>query len=174
MECGAKNQLSDNASVLSENSEEVARVSLVDGCQCEQRQDWDGAIASYQRAVGADPQDSLVRYFAHNNLGYSLLQLGRFDEAEEYCEAAIAINPAQYNAHKNIGLAYEGQGRWLDAALSLAEAARLCPENTRAWIHLQHLLMKQQGLLRQSKDLADLVIHLKGLYRVLDRSSKPH
>lgn len=174
MECGAKRQLSDNVSVLTENSEEVARVSLADGCQCEKRQDWDGAIASYQRAVDADPKDFLVRYFAHNNLGYSLLQLGRFDEAEEYCEAAIAINPAQYNAHKNLGLAYEGQGRWLDAALSLAEAARLCPENTRAWIHLQHLLIKQQGLLKQSRDLADLVIHLEGHYRGLGHSSKPH
>ena len=174
MESVTKNLLPDNASGFTDKSEEVARTSLAEGCQCEKREDWEGAIVSYQRSLGADPKDPLVRYFANNNLGYSLLQLGRYDEAEVYCETAIAINPSQYNAHKNLGLAYEGQGRWLDAALSLAEAARLCPENTRAWTHLQHLLMKQPGLVRQSKDLAEIVMHLEILYQGLGRSCKPH
>jgi tetratricopeptide (TPR) repeat protein len=120
---------------------------------------------SYNHALATDPDDPLVRYFANNNLGYSLLQLGRFDEAEEYCEAAILINPEQYNAHKNLGLAREGQGRWMDAALSLAEAVRLCPQNTRAWLHLQQLLGLKPGLMAESPDLALIVATLEAGYR---------
>jgi len=165
MESVAKNLLPDNTSAFTDNSEEVARVSLAEGCHCERRDDWEGAVLSYQRALEADPKDPLVRYFANNNLGYSLLQLGRFDEAEEYCETAIAINPSQYNAHKNLGLALEGQGRWLDAALCLAEAVRLCPQNTRAWLHLNHLLNAKPDLLVQAPYLAKTVKILEAGYR---------
>lgn len=165
MESVTKNLLPDNASGFTDKSEEVARTSLAEGCQCEKREDWEGAIVSYQRSLGADPKDPLVRYFANNNLGYSLLQLGRYDEAEVYCETAIAINPSQYNAHKNLGLALEGQGRWLDAALCLAEAARLCPQNTRAWLHLNHLLNARPGLLGQAPDLVRTVKALEDSYR---------
>lgn len=165
MECGAKSQWSDNSSVSTGNSEEIARVSLAEGCQFEKCQDWEGAIASYRQALEADPKDPLVRYFANNNLGYSLIQLGRFDEAEEYCETAIDINPEQYNAHKNLGLAREGQGRWLDAALSLAEAARLCPANTRAWLHLQQLLKLRPELLAQAPEMVGDIAALEAIYR---------
>ena len=145
--------------------ESIARAWLVKGCEQEHLLDWEGAIESYSRALAADPADHQTRYFANNNLGYSLLQLGRFDEAEEYCEAAILINPKQYNAHKNLGLAREGQGRWLDAALSLAEAVRLCPQDTRAWLHLQQLLAIKPGLMTQFPDLALTVTSLAVVYR---------
>lgn len=144
--------------------ESYARAWLAKGCEQERNLDWDGAIASYNQALSADSVDPLIRYFANNNLGYSLLQLGRFDEAEEYCEAAIRINPERHNAHKNIGLAREGQGRWLDAALSLTEAVRLYPRDTRAWLHLQKLLTNKPGLLAQSPDLAMAVASLEAGY----------
>jgi tetratricopeptide (TPR) repeat protein len=145
--------------------ESSARGWLARGCEQEHVQDWEGAVASYGNALAEDPQDPVVCYFANNNLGYSLNQLGRFDEAEGYCEAAVAINPVQYNAHKNLGLAREGQGRWLDAAYSLAEAARLCPQNARAWLHLRQLLTFKPGLLAQAPDLAGDVAALETVYR---------
>lgn len=145
-------------------SEEAARFWLSEGCRQERIQDWEGAIESYRRAQEAESSDPLVRYFANNNLGYSLLQMGRYDEAEEYCEAAIEINPAQYNAHKNLGLARAGQGRWLDAALSLVEASRLCPENTRAWLHLQKLLSEKPALIDQSAELENAVAKMTAHY----------
>ena len=153
---------------------ESARYWLVEGCRCEKCEDWDGAIAYYRKALAADPQDPPVRYFAHNNLGYSLLQVGCFDEAETYCAIAIAINPNWHNAHKNLGLALVGQGRWLDAALSLAEAARLYPDDPRAWLHLQQLLAHKHGLFDQSAELARVVSVLDGLYGIAGPASKPH
>jgi tetratricopeptide (TPR) repeat protein len=141
-----------------------AKVMVSEGCGHEKAQDWEAAIGCYRDAVLADAEDPRVRYFAHNNLGYSLIQLHRYDEAEDHCEAAIAINPAQYNAHKNLGLARAGQGRWLDAALSLAEAARLCPDEPRAWLHLQKLLAERPGLLDQSAQLRGAFDELMACY----------
>lgn len=170
----AGNQKLAEGNAFPRSAEESARYWLAEGCRCERCEDWDGAIAAYRQALAADPQDPPVRYFTHNNLGYSLLQVGCFDEAEGFCEIAISINPEQYNAHKNLGLARAGQGRWLDAAFSLAEAARLCPENTRAWLHLQQILSSRPSLLEQSAELARLVCNLKASYMKAGQPIKPH
>lgn len=163
---------SEKGSIEERNPDAQARACVTRGCEHERAQNWEAAIQSYHRAIEADPQDLLVRYFANNNLGYSLNQVGRFDEAEEYCEVAIEINPSQYNAHKNLGLARKGQGRWLDAALSFAEAARLCPGDYRAWLHLQKLLADRPSLLGQSEALAQAFNHLASLYRDAGAGSK--
>jgi tetratricopeptide (TPR) repeat protein len=141
-----------------------AKDMVAQGCGHEQALDWQAAIGCYREAVLADAQDPRVRYFAHNNLGYSLIQLHCFDEAAEHCEAAIDINPEQYNAHKNLGLAHEGRGRWLEAALSLVQAAWLCPQNTRAWLHLQKLLEHKPELPGQSPELALAVAEVQAIY----------
>ncbi len=153
----------ESGAVTSPDPDHRAKAMVSEGCGHEQAQDWEAAIGCYQEAVLADPQDLRVRYFAHNNLGYSLIQVHRFDEAEEHCEAAIAINPAQYNAHKNLGLAREGQGRWLEAAFSLVEAAELCPQNSRAWLHLQKLLEHKPDLPGQFPDLALAVARVQAI-----------
>jgi len=142
--------------------DEAAGRLVADGCAHEGNQDWTAAVAAYQGAVDLQPQHPEVRYFAHNNLGYSLLQLGRFDEAATHCEAAIFVNPDRHNAHKNLGLARQGQGRWLEAAHSLIEAARRCPQDRRAWLHLQKLLKNQPGLPNQSESLAAAIAEMQG------------
>jgi tetratricopeptide (TPR) repeat protein len=141
-----------------------ARRLVAEGCGHEGNQDWEAAIAAYQAAVDLEPQDPVVRYFACNNLGFSLIQLGRFDEAEEHCEAAIFTDPDRHNAHKNLGLARQGQGRWLDAALSLAEAARLQPQDTRAWLHLQKLFAARPDLVGQSPALGQAIAGVRAHY----------
>jgi tetratricopeptide (TPR) repeat protein len=133
--------------------DEAARAHLTLGCVHEHELDWEAAIASYRQVLANDPQDLTVKYFGNNNFGYSLIQLGQFDEAEDYCLAAIEVDVHRHNAHKNLGLVYQGQGRWLDAALSFLTAYELNPRDPRAWHHLQQLLVAKQELLRQSDAL---------------------
>jgi Flp pilus assembly protein TadD len=147
------------------SSDDAARAHLTLGCVHEHEADWEAATASYRKVLACDPQDPIVKYFGNNNLGYSLIQLGRFDEAEDSCLAAIDVDAHRYNAHKNLGLARAGQGRWLDAALSLAEAARLCPEEPRAWLHLQRLLAERPALLDQSTQLRGAFDELMACYQ---------
>ena len=115
-------------------------------------------------ALAAEPQDRKVRYFSNNNLGYSLVQLGRFDEAEEYCEAAIGIDKDRHNAHKNLGLVYQGQGRWLDAAFCFVCATWLAPGDQRALMHLRQLLKMRPQLTAQSGDLEKEIERLGHLF----------
>ena len=148
--------------VISANA--AAQRCISEGCCREQRQDWLGAIEQYRRALALDAADPRVRYFGHNNLAYSLLQLGRFAEAEPHCVSAIEINGDQYNAHKNLGLALQGLGRMKDAAICLLNAARLAPGNTRAWLHLQKLLQEHPTLPEQFRDVAAGVAEVRAYY----------
>jgi tetratricopeptide (TPR) repeat protein len=142
------------------DADDLARAHLVLGALAEHQHDWDGAIAHYRMVLGEMPQDPDLRYYGHNNLGFSLIQLGRFDEAEPCCLAAIEVEPRRHNAYKNLGLAYIGQGRWLDGALVLLEASQRNPADPRAWRHLEKLLAAKHGLLEQSEDLRRAVAEM--------------
>ncbi|MDP2825118.1 MAG: hypothetical protein Q8O52_20850 [Sulfuritalea sp.] len=52
-----------------------------------------------------------------------------------------------------MGLAFQGQGLWTDAAWCLLEATSLCPTNARAWQLLEHPLAARPGLLDQDDEL---------------------
>jgi len=146
-----------------EKPDDRARAYLTLGCICEHESNWEAAITNYSRALAANPQDISLRYFCNNNLGYSLIQLGRFDEAEKYCETAIEVDDEKHNAHKNLGLARQGQGRWIDAAFCFARASRLSPSDPRSWWHLEGLLKTQPQLLSQSAELRRKVEWLRDM-----------
>jgi tetratricopeptide (TPR) repeat protein len=133
--------------------DDQARAYVILGVLSEHEQDWQAAVANYRSALAAVPHHPHTLYFSNNNLGYSLIQLCRFDEAEDYCVAAIEVDEHRHNAHKNLGLVYQGQGRCLDAAFCFAAAYRRNPRDPRAWRHLEQLLQTRPNLLRQHESL---------------------
>src|SRR5579871_4639656 len=70
------------------------------GQMMETAQDFAAAVRYYKEAFALEPSNTDVWYLIHNNLGYSLNQLGKFSEGETYCRKAIEINPARPNAFK--------------------------------------------------------------------------
>ena len=147
------------------NIEDVARAHWLLGCEAERRCDWEDAVEHYLRVVALAPADRMVCYWGHNNLAYSLLLLGRFAEAELHCQAAIKIDQRRHNAHKNLGLAYEGLGRPVDAAASFLDATFRCSSDERAWLHLQKLLTKYPDLLAEEHELAESMEVLRQWYQ---------
>ncbi|SDD81075.1 tetratricopeptide repeat protein [Rhodospira trueperi] len=145
------------------SANERALAFLLLGLMGERRHDWTDAIHQYCRVLAEEPTDPEVAYFANNNLGYSLVQLSRFDEAEPYCLTAIGIDPTRHNAHKNLGLVRQGQERPGEAAACFMEASRLRPSDRRSWHLLQALLGRVPGLL-------DRDAHLKRRFLVLASS----
>jgi Flp pilus assembly protein TadD len=117
-----------------------AEITLAMGQLMEGLGDFKAASATYSRGVTLEPIDPLVCYFLHNNLGYSLNQMGDHIAAERWCRAAIQIDPQRFNAHKNLGVACQAQGSYVEAARSFIRAAHCEASDPRAAIHLRALL----------------------------------
>ena len=93
-----------------------------------------------------EPCGQFTWYFIHNNLGYSLNQLGRFVEGEQVCRHAIDISTQPPNAHKNLGLALAGQGCQREAAGSFIAATQADASDPRSLRHLEALLAEDREL----------------------------
>jgi tetratricopeptide (TPR) repeat protein len=73
---------------------------------------------------------------AHNNLGNTLKELGRLDEAEASYTQAIALKPEYPEAHHNLGNTLKGLGRLDEAEASYTQAIVLKPDYAEAHRHL--------------------------------------
>jgi tetratricopeptide (TPR) repeat protein len=136
----------EKISNLEQDPDARAHCFLTMGQLFEGKRDFQGAVDAYSRAFALPVRKNDTWYFLNNNLGYSLNQIGDHDEAEPRCRAAIAINPDRHNAHKNLGISLQGQGRYLEAAQSLLRAARVARGDTRALDHLENLLSQHEEI----------------------------
>lgn len=141
--------------------DEIAKHYLVEGVENERNEEWQEAVQCYLSVLSSSTQQAMYLYFGNNNLAYSLVQLGQFDQAESFCHAAIAINEQQQNAHKNLGLAYMGQDLWLKAALCFAKAYKLAPQDVRSWHLLSSVISQRPELIAQSEELREAMIELE-------------
>lgn len=101
------------------------QIILALGQTGEKARDFEMAVGFYQHALAMEPTDPFTDYFIYSNLGYSLVQLSRFAEAEERCRQAIGIDPNRSNGHKNLGQALQGQGRLSEAADAFIKATQV-------------------------------------------------
>ena len=132
-----------------------AEVTLGMGQLMERLHDFPGAVEAYTRGVSLEPVGNRTWYFLHNNLGYSLNQLGRHSEGEPWCRRAIEIGPERYNAHKNLGVALEGLGRYGEAARCYVAAVRAEAADPRALAHLESLVAAHPAVLDEVDDLEE-------------------
>ncbi|MBW6521840.1 MAG: tetratricopeptide repeat protein [Desulfoarculaceae bacterium] len=123
--------------------------------------DYLGALRSYEEAFTLDSGRNDTSYFLHNNRGFCLNQLGRYDEAETYCRKAIEINGDRYNAYKNLGVALQGQGRYAEAAECFLRAAFIFPPDYRSIEHLEELFANHRE--EVEREIPDIVEHLEAV-----------
>jgi len=82
-----------------------------------------GAIGDYEAALESYPDSDIVL----NNLGYSQIELGRFDLALDYLRRAVAANADNAQAHLNLGIVYYAIQRFDESIAEFTEAGRLDP-----------------------------------------------
>jgi tetratricopeptide (TPR) repeat protein len=87
--------------------------------------DLDGALAGYEAALAANPDDAETR----NNLAQLLVRLGRADEALPHFEQVIAAHPDRWAYRFNRGRAYAALNRWADAVVDYQTAAATFPDD---------------------------------------------
>lgn len=119
--------------------EKKAACFLTLGQLMEQLRDFPSAIAFYSQAFSLEPACTATWYLINNNLGFCLNTLGRYEDAESYCRAAIRIDPDRHNAYKNLGICLEGKSDYRRAAEAYLAAVQANAANGRALRHLESL-----------------------------------
>jgi tetratricopeptide (TPR) repeat protein len=113
-------------------------------------QNMDGAIAHFTAAIELQPASKKIEYILHNNLGYCLNMIGRYDEGELHCRKALDLNWTRPSAYRNLGISFHGQGKLASAAWALQEAIKMDGSDDRARMLLKKLLSDHPSLILQS------------------------
>jgi tetratricopeptide (TPR) repeat protein len=92
-------------------------------------------LARIDRAIAVDPNNPAYQ----SNRGGLLNRLGRHAEAEAACRRSVSLHPTSA-AYNNLGLALQGQSRWVDAVAAHREATALDRRNALAWNGLGNAL----------------------------------
>ena len=106
------------------------------------KQDLDGAIAHYRKAVQLDPNNVP----AHTSLGKALADNKDLDGAILHYEKAVALAPDSTEAHNDLGAALVLKGKLDEAVLEFREAIRLKKDNDVAYNNLGAALDRKGDL----------------------------
>jgi len=101
--------------------QEQARSYRSEGLELQERQDFNGASADYQKAILLDP--NYVE--AYNDLGIIYEAKGWIEEARKMYLKAIEIAPNYPNSYSNLALLYESQKDYTNAILCWVKRAML-------------------------------------------------
>jgi tetratricopeptide (TPR) repeat protein len=137
------------------NPEDKANCVFTIGQAMEQVGDYQAACRYYKEAETLEPANTFTSYFINNNLGFCLNTLGRFTEGETYCRRALAIDPKRSNAHKNLGIAFSGQGQYHEAARCFITATQVNAADPRAFHLLDQLLKEHPEMTFEFQDDMD-------------------
>jgi tetratricopeptide (TPR) repeat protein len=100
---------------------------------------WTDEITLYRDCVEKSP----AKARPYNNLGAALIHQGRLQEAIEYLQAALKIEPDYADAHYNLGSAFARLGDLEKGIYHFNETLRLDPKNLKALNNLGVALVLQ-------------------------------
>lgn len=134
---------------MSKNPEQSAHCHLALGQIATDQQKLDVALRHFTAALELAPKKRKVGYVLHNNIGYCLNNLGRFNEGEKHCRTAIEMDWTRASGYRNLGISLQGQGDLIGAVWALAEAVKADPADARARQLLDRLLAEHPKLVIQ-------------------------
>jgi tetratricopeptide (TPR) repeat protein len=129
----------------------------------EQKRDFDMAFNCYLKSIDIGSDNPHFQYWQHNNIAFCYLIKRDFATAERHCQIAIDIDDTNWkprydswdrnwNAWKNMGVAMEHTGRYLEAASFYTTGIKLSHGNERAVLHLRRLLKRHPDLAHAWKE----------------------
>jgi tetratricopeptide (TPR) repeat protein len=82
-----------------------------------------------------------------------------YDCAVRQSEKALALNPRNFDAHHNLGLALFGRGQYEEAIMYLSRAVQMKPDNADAHSHLGTVFIAK-GMLTEAMDVLSEAIRI--------------
>jgi protein O-mannosyl-transferase len=98
---------------------------------------WKDGIRLFSRAIAVTNNN----YIAHNNLGYELVQVFKFEEAKKEFETSVTIDPSFYIAHLNLGRSHIEEGNIPEGIEQYQTAIKLKPDYAEAHNNLGNVLL---------------------------------
>jgi tetratricopeptide (TPR) repeat protein len=120
----------------------VITLSIFSFVTWKQVQYWRDSVALFARTVAVTTNNPIMQ----NNLGNTLEDLGRLDEAISHYTEALRIDPNLSDSYNNIGLALTKQGRADEAIPNFLKAIRINPNHAAANYNLGTVLASQGKL----------------------------
>ena len=130
----------------------------VDACTQMMRGDYQGAIASFEQVVSADPDNDAAMY----NIARLSLELRDYDKAIAYGKSAIEKQPDNYWYYNILARAYELKGNYTNAISTLEKLVGKYPERYKDRLELVELYVKNNQNEKAVNQL-DEIDGLKGL-----------
>ena len=107
---------------------------------------WEPAMLLYQQALEKSPNPpTFQRYVLHNNIGWSLYNMGQWAAAEEEYRTALKLSgdrPPTDHAYINLATLYKAQGRW-KATIKVYQAAVELTKQLPTWAALGLAYMRE-------------------------------
>ena len=105
----------------------------------------DESITYWQKLVQLKPDSALEFY---GNIGNSLVQQGKFDEALNYFHRGLEISPKSFQAHQAIGNLLIRQNKLWEAKLEFSKALEINPnyQTAKVWLTLVEKLLKGEDI----------------------------
>jgi tetratricopeptide (TPR) repeat protein len=138
------------------------------GQSLEQAKDYGAAEEAYARAFDLPLEQNATWYFLNNNRAYCLIRTGRCAKAEQFCRAAIRMEPKRHNGHKNLGMALQALDRFGEAAKSFIRATKLRPEDPRALMLLDELFSRHREIV---DELPNFTTQLLACHELVQRTT---
>jgi tetratricopeptide (TPR) repeat protein len=131
----------------------------------ERRGDYEAASNRYRAALAMEPCARDTWFFIHNNLGFSLNQIGDPKAAIPFLETAVQIDPERPNGYKNLALSYQALSDVERAAELFIAATQADASDARSLAHLESLVAAHPALFVDVPSLAD---SLEGCRRAVE------
>jgi len=120
---------------------------------------WQDGIKLWSDVVTKSPYNNR----AHNNLGLTLYNQGRTEEAKDHYLEALRIKPDYVDALNNLGAALNKQGRLEEAIEHYLQALRIKPDDEHAHYNLG-IALERQGRTAEAIDHYSQALRIKPDY----------
>jgi tetratricopeptide (TPR) repeat protein len=147
-----------NTEQKSRNSTQVETIEelYLQGVLLYEAEDWDAALAMFDRCLQQNPQDHKV-LFMHGN---TLDELDRPDEAINSYDKVLETKPSSHEAWSNRGLALGSLGRFNEAINSYDKALKIKPDAYEVW-YSRGVILGKLGRLDEAIDNYDKALKIK-------------
>ena len=137
MVCAAGPARADSHHTDVPKSQTVAKTAEQKGDEARIHKDYGSAVAHYQKALRADPKDSML----YNTLAISEFQLGEESVARKHLRQAVKLDPHNAVAFNNLGVIDLMDKKYKAAVNHLKQALALDESNATAHVNMAEAWM---------------------------------